>query len=92
MADFSEIGIGAVVGGIITKVIDHFLQRGKYNADVRKLEVETDRSLIAQWKELYDEVKKSQKDLNLRCDALELENERLRLECISLQHQISFKV
>lgn len=79
----TELFAGALAGGLGKYIIDHFIKYRKYNADV-------DGTVSGNWKMIVAELRASNKDLQLRVDKLELENDELRKNYISLQHQISF--
>ena len=90
MGDFLQIAFGALGGGVGIKIIDVIISLRKNNADVRRANIENDGLVSSEWKKLYDELKKVQKEQALKIDQLELECEQLRLSNISLQHQINF--
>lgn len=83
MSTVLDVVLGALGGGVSMKVIDHFVKLRRYTID-------NDGVVSKQWKDLYDELRKVQKEQALKIDQLEIECEKLRLKNIDLQHQISF--
>lgn len=80
---FTELVTGILAGGLGKYIIDHFIKYRKYNADV-------DVTVSGNWKMIVTELRESNRELQLRVDKLEIENDELRTKYISLQHQISF--
>lgn len=83
MGSVLDIVLGALGGGVSMKIIDHFVKFRRYAID-------NDGVVSKQWKDLYDELRKVQKEQALKIDQLEIECEKLRLTNIDLQHQIRF--
>lgn len=80
---FTEIITGVLAGGVGKYIIDHFIKHRKYQAEV-------DGTISGNWKMIVSELRDSNKQLQLRVDKLELENNELKDKYISLQHQINF--
>lgn len=90
MVDIWQVLAAALSGGVGVQIINRFITNSKYKAEVRKIEIENDGTSVQQWQNLYMEIKTIQKEQSLKIAKLEIENEELRLECMSLQQQINF--
>ena len=89
MVEIFKFAFGAVAGStVLLQVVRHFIQRKKYETDVRRLEIENDGLVSEHWKNLYAELRKVQQEQARQIEQLMHENMELREKCEALQRQI----
>lgn len=79
-----EFILAAVFGGLGTKLLDRMLNNRKYAADVRRVDVESDKITSEQWKVLYNELRQVVMDQKQTLIEQKLEIDKLRVQCDQL--------
>lgn len=89
VVEILKFAVGAVAGStVLLQVVRHFIQRKKYETDVRRLEIENDGLVSEHWKDLYTELRTVQQEQARQIEQLMHENAELREKCEALQRQI----
>ncbi|WP_353720171.1 hypothetical protein [Dyadobacter sp. 676] len=88
-----KFAIGAIAGStMLMQIVRHFIQRKKYEIDVRRLEIENDGLISEHWKDLYTELRTVQQEQARQIEQLVRENMELREKCEALQRQIEINL
>jgi hypothetical protein len=89
VVEILKFAFGAVAGStVLLQVVRHFIQRKKYETDVRRLEIENDGLVSEHWKNLYTELRAVQQEQARQIEQLMRENMELREKCEALQRQM----
>jgi len=89
VVEILKFAVGALAGStVLLQIVRHYIERKKYEIDVRRSEIENDGLVSEHWKNLYTELRAVQQEQARQIEQLMRENMELREKCEALQRQI----